>query len=189
MPWDTTLGYSYIEPFLLQVGGMDEQVVTMALVAFGIAGLVGSAICSRFYRGHRWAFAVWVVAGVALALALLRPAALGVVGVFAVCMLWGIAGSGYSIVYQAEIIEFASDGEQTVAMAIFSGIFNLGIGTGSFIGWRRLHVRHHRPCGLRGGLHRAPCLTVLRIRADQTYESPELKVGHENNCSKSIISI
>lgn len=109
-------GYSYIEPFLLQVGGMDEQVVTMALVAFGIAGLVGSAICSRFYRGHRWAFAVWVV------------------GVFAVCMLWGIAGSGYSIVYQAEIIEFASDGEQTVAMAIFSGIFNLGIGTGSFIG-------------------------------------------------------
>ena len=49
-------------------------------------------------------------------------------------MLWGIAGSGYSIVYQAEIIEFASDGEQTVAMAIFSGIFNLGIGTGSFIG-------------------------------------------------------
>ena len=113
---------------------MDEQVVTMALVAFGIAGLVGSAICSRFYRGHRWAFAVWVVAGVALALLLLRPAALGIVGVFAVCMLWGIAGSGYSIVYQAEIIEFASDGEQTVAMAIFSGIFNLGIGTGSFIG-------------------------------------------------------
>ena len=127
-------GYSYIEPFLLQVGGMDEQVVTMALVAFGIAGLVGSAICSRFYRGHRWAFAVWVVAGVALALLLLRPAALGIVGVFVVCMLWGIAGSGYSIVYQAEIIEFASDGEQTVAMAIFSGIFNLGIGTGSFIG-------------------------------------------------------
>lgn len=113
---------------------MDERVVTMALVAFGIAGLVGSAICSRFYRGHRWAFAVWVVAGVVLALVLLRPAALGVVGVFAVCMLWGIAGSGYSIVYQAEIIEFASDGEQTVAMAIFSGIFNLGIGTGSFIG-------------------------------------------------------
>ena len=127
-------GYSYIEPFLLQVGGMDEQVVTMALVAFGVAGLMGSAVCSRFYRGHRRAFALWVIAGVALALLLLRPAAFGIAGVFAVCMLWGIAGSGYSIVYQAEIIEFASDGEQTVAMAIFSGIFNLGIGTGSFIG-------------------------------------------------------
>lgn len=127
-------GYSYIEPFLLQVGGMDEQVVTMALVAFGIAGLVGSAICSRFYRGHRWAFAVWVVAGVALALLLLRPppSASSACSPSACC--GGIAGSGYSIVYQAEIIEFASDGEQTVAMAIFSGIFNLGIGTGSFIG-------------------------------------------------------
>lgn len=127
-------GYSYIEPFLLQIGGMDEAVVTFALVAFGIAGVVGSAICSRCYRSHRRAFAVAVVAGVALALLLLRASALSVGLVFAVCALWGIAGSGYSIVYQAEIIEFASEGEQTVAMAIFSGIFNLGIGTGSFIG-------------------------------------------------------
>lgn len=127
-------GYSYIEPFLLQVGGMDEVVVTLALVAFGIAGIVGSMICSRFYRGHRRVFAVAVVAGVALALVLLRVSAVSVALVFTVCALWGIAGSGYSIVYQAEIIEFSSEGEQTVAMAIFSGIFNLGIGTGSFIG-------------------------------------------------------
>ena len=131
---------------------------------------------------------MWVVAGVALALLLLRPAALGIVGVFVVCMLWGIAGSGYSIVYQAEIIEFASDGEQTVAMAIFSGILNLGIGTGSFIGGG-VCTFGTIAMWVTWGLHRAPCLTVLRIRADQTYESPELKVGPENNCSKSIISI
>ena len=182
-------GYSYIEPFLLQVGGMDEQVVTMALVAFGIAGLVGSAICSRFYRGHRWAFAVWVVAGVALALALLRPAALGVVGVFAVCMLWGIAGSGYSIVYQAESHRvrkrWRADGRDGHLLRHLQPRHRHG----QLHRRRRLHVRHHRPCGLRGGFHRAPCLTVLRIRADQTYESSELKVGPENNCSKSIISI
>ena len=127
-------GYSYIEPFLLQIGGMDENVVTLALVAFGVAGVCGSVVCSRFYRTHRRAFAIAVVAGVALALALLRPSVVSIVFVFAVCALWGIAGSSYSIVYQAEIIEFASEGEQTVAMAIFSGIFNLGIGTGSFIG-------------------------------------------------------
>ena len=35
---------------------------------------------------------------------------------------------------QAKIIEVADESEQTVAMAMFSGIFNLGIGTGSFIG-------------------------------------------------------
>ena len=127
-------GYSYIEPFLLQIGGMNEGVVTLALVAFGIAGVCGSVVCSRFYRGHRLLFSMAVVAGVALALALLRASVAWVPLVFAVCAVWGIAGSGYSIVYQAEIIEFASEGEQTVAMAIFSGIFNLGIGTGSFIG-------------------------------------------------------
>lgn len=127
-------GYSYIEPFLLQIGGMDESVVTLALVAFGVAGIVGSVICSWFYRSHRVAFAVAVVAGVALSLLLLRVSVVSAALVFAVCALWGVAGAGYSIVYQAEIIEFASEGEQTVAMAIFSGIFNLGIGTGSFIG-------------------------------------------------------
>lgn len=51
-----------------------------------------------------------------------------------VCVLWGVSGSGYNIVYQAKIIEVADESEQTVAMAMFSGIFNLGIGTGSFIG-------------------------------------------------------
>lgn len=127
-------GYSYIEPFLLQVGGLDEGAVTAALVFFGLAGIVASVVCTKLYSRHRSAFAVAVVAGVVLSLALLRLAATSLVGVAVVCFVWGLAGACYSIVYQAEIINFASDGEQTVAMALFSGIFNLGIGTGSFIG-------------------------------------------------------
>ena len=127
-------GYSYIEPFLLQVGGMGEDVVTAALVVFGIAGLVGSFICTRFYTAKSVFFPCAVIAGVAVSLALLLPAAAALPLVFLVCVLWGMSGSGYSIVYQAKIIEVADESEQTVAMAIFSGIFNLGIGTGSFIG-------------------------------------------------------
>ncbi len=127
-------GYSYIEPFLLQVGGFDEAAVTGALVFFGLAGIAGSVVCTKLYSRHRIAFAVAVVAGVAVSLAALRLAAFSLAGVVVVCFIWGLAGACYSIVYQAEIINFAHDGEQTVAMALFSGIFNLGIGTGSFIG-------------------------------------------------------
>ena len=158
----------------------------MALVAFGIAGLVGSAICSRFYRGHRWAFAVWAVAGVALALSRPAPAALWSRRRVRRMHAVGHRRIGHHR-HQAEIIEFASDGEQTVAMAIF----------------RHLQPRHrhgelHRRRSVQCSTplpmwvfrpHRVSRLAVLRIRADQTYESPELKVGHENNCSKSIISI
>lgn len=65
---------------------------------------------------------------------MLRPSVAALPLLIAVCVLWGVSGSGYNIVYQAKIIEIADESEQTVAMAMFSGIFNLGIGTGSFIG-------------------------------------------------------
>lgn len=126
--------YSYIEPFLLQIGGMGEDVVTVVLVVFGIAGLLGSAVCTRFYSAKSSFFPCAVIAGVAFSLASLRPSVATFPLLIAVCVLWGVSGSGYNIVYQAKIIEVADESEQTVAMAMFSGIFNLGIGTGSFIG-------------------------------------------------------
>ena len=126
--------YSYIEPFLLQIGGMGEDAVTVVLVVFGIAGLLGSAVCTRFYSAKSSFFPCAVIAGVAFSLAVLRPSVAALPLLIAVCVLWGVSGSGYNIVYQAKVIEVADESEQTVAMAMFSGIFNLGIGTGSFIG-------------------------------------------------------
>lgn len=126
--------YSYIEPFLLQIGGMGEDAVTVVLVVFGIAGLLGSAVCTRFYLAKSSFFPCAVIAGVAFSLAVLRPSVAALPLLIAVCVLWGVSGSGYNIVYQAKVIEVADESEQTVAMAMFSGIFNLGIGTGSFIG-------------------------------------------------------
>jgi MFS transporter, DHA1 family, L-arabinose/isopropyl-beta-D-thiogalactopyranoside export protein len=126
--------YSYIEPFLLQVGGMPDGLVTTVLVVFGVAGLVGSAICTRFYTAKSVHFPRLAIAGVAVAILLLRFCVVSAPLTFAVCVLWGISSSAYQIVYQAKIIEVADESEQTVATAMFSGIFNLGIGTGSFIG-------------------------------------------------------
>lgn len=42
-------GYSYVEPFLLQVAAMPAGVVTVTLSLFGFAGLAGSYIISRYY--------------------------------------------------------------------------------------------------------------------------------------------
>lgn len=127
-------GYSYIEPFLLQVGAMSAEVVTWVLVAFGIAGMLASVVCTRYYAHHRRLFLLGSVLGVALSLLFLQFGAHCLVLLLAVCVLWGVCGAAFSIVYQAEILRFAKQGQETVAMAIFSGIFNLGIGTGSFIG-------------------------------------------------------
>ncbi len=127
-------GYSYIEPFLLQIGGLTSGEVTFVLVAFGLSGIVGSALCPRLFPRFPMLFLVASVGGVCLSLACMAIGALSFAAAFAVCFIWGVCGAVYSIVYQSEIIRVAPSGSQTVAMAIFSGIFNLGIGTGSFIG-------------------------------------------------------
>lgn len=133
--WGYYTGYSYIEPFLLQVAGLGNDVVTMVLSVFGVASIVGSLLCSKLYPRFRFPFFRAITIGVAAALLLMHAAAgLGLAAVLAVCALWGISAAAVSVVYQAEIINVSSDEEETVAMAFFSGIFNFGIGTGALLG-------------------------------------------------------
>lgn len=133
--WGYYTGYSYIEPFLLQVGGIESGMVTIVLSVFGVASIVGSLACSKLYPRFRFPFFRIITIGVPVALLFMHAAVgLGVGAVFADVVLWGICAAAVSVVYQAEIINVSSDEEETVAMAFFSGIFNFGIGFGAFLG-------------------------------------------------------
>ena len=48
-------GYSYIEPFLAQVAGLDNDWITWVLTAFGLVGIVGSLWFSRDYEKRPYA--------------------------------------------------------------------------------------------------------------------------------------
>ena len=127
-------GYSYIEPFLQQVAAMPDALITVALTVFGVAGLVGSWLFARLFDGHRRAFLTATMVGVAAALLLLSPLAGMAAGPFAVCALWGVSATAFNVAAQAEIIRITSEEASPVAMSIFSGLFNVGIGTGSIVG-------------------------------------------------------
>ena len=127
-------GYSYIEPFMQQIGGLDANTVTLALTVFGLAGIVGSFLFSRFYDGHRVGFVRIMVFGVAAALALMGMAVFGPAAAFGVCALWGVCATAFNVAFQAEIIHVTKADESAVATSIFSGLFNLGIGCGSWFG-------------------------------------------------------
>ena len=127
-------GYSYIEPFFRQVASLEDGVITAALCVFGAAGIVSSFLYAKGYARFRFFFLGSVVVGLTLSLMLLRFAAVNVVFVMILCAVWGLSSAAFSIAVQAEIIRNAPGEEQTVAMAIFSGLFNLGIGTGTFFG-------------------------------------------------------
>lgn len=127
-------GYSYIEPFMQQVGGVEAGVITLSLTVFGVAGLVGSWLFGRLFDGHRLPFLAVTLTGVASALLLMQASAATIVTMFAMCALWGCCGTAFNVAFQAELIKYTSEDESAVAMSIFSGLFNLGIGAGSAVG-------------------------------------------------------
>ena len=126
--------YSYIEPFLQQVASFDAGMITVSLTVFGVAGILGSMLFSRLYDGRSQLFLALSIAGVVAALALLRVVAGSVPAVLAVFMLWGCCGTAFNVAFQAEIIKGVEEDESSVAMSIFSGLFNFGIGAGSALG-------------------------------------------------------
>ena len=72
--------------------------------------------------------------GVGVALLLMRVSTVAAAAVFAVCALWGVCATSFNVAFQAEVIRMTPPSASAVAMSIFSGLFNLGIGCGSWIG-------------------------------------------------------
>lgn len=128
------VGYSYIEPFMQQVARLSASSITLSLTVFGCAGLVGSWLFGRLYDGHKLGFLAVSLAALAAALLLLRASAASIVAVYALCALWGMSATAFNVAFQSELIEHTSSDDSAVAMSIFSGLFNLGIGTGTAIG-------------------------------------------------------
>lgn len=152
--------YSYIEPFLQQVAHFDANMITMSLTVFGCAGIVGSALFSRFYDGNSQVFLALTIAGVALAIGVLRPVSGSMVAILAAFMLWGCCGTAFNVAFQAEIIKGSSEDDSSVAMSIFSGLFNFGIGAGSALGGVVVTSVSVEAIGLVGAVIVAACWIV-----------------------------
>lgn len=144
-------GYSYIEPFLQQVAAMPDALITAALTVFGVAGLVGSGLFARFFDAHRRPFLTATMLGMAATLLLLLPLAGVPAGPFAVCVIWGVSATAYNVAAQAEVIRSTSQAATPVAMSVFSGLFNVGIGTGSIVGGLVCDAAGPAGVGLVGG--------------------------------------
>lgn len=127
-------GYSYIEPFLGNVASMSPDVVTLVLIVFGASGMLGSISFSKYYMANRRRFMFVMTIGPALCLLLLQVAAASLLSVVAVCIMWGAMATAFNITFQDNTIRFAPENATSIGMSIFSGIFNLGIGSGAYVG-------------------------------------------------------
>ena len=101
--------YSYIEPFLHNVAAFSPDLITAALMLLGVSGI-------------------------AAMLFLWQAASISVGTMIVLTMLLGILATLYNTMFQAEVLATVPRDASTVATAIYSGIFNLGIGSGTYIG-------------------------------------------------------
>lgn len=127
-------GYSYIEPFLGRVAGFTPDIVTLVLIVFGGSGMLGSIAFSKYYMSNPRRFVAVATVAPALCLLLMQVSAVSLASVLAVCVVWGSMATAFNIAFQDNVMRFAPEEATSVAMSIFSGIFNLGIGSGAYIG-------------------------------------------------------
>ena len=131
--------YSYIEPFMSSVASLSDSWITMSLSLFGVAGICGSVLFSKFYAKNRVNFVRIMTMNIAIVLFLLKPSSVSLVTLLIICAYWGLTSTAFNVACQSEVILHAGNAG-TVAMSIFSGIFNLGIGMGSFIGGQTVNI-------------------------------------------------
>ena len=126
-------GYSYIEPFLKDVAGLSANMSTIVLLIFGAAGIGGSILFSKHNDKYSYRLMVAALSCIFISLLVLHIASLHLYTLILLCVFWGIAMMVMGLVFQDRVIKLAPDAT-AVAMSIYSGIFNIGIGGGALVG-------------------------------------------------------
>ena len=125
--------YSYIEPFMVRIGEMSDAAATAILLIFGLSGIIASLLFNHFYQRSPTVFLLTSMGILMLSLVLLLPLSENQFSMFLLAFIWGIGISGIGLSLQVRVLQLASDATD-VAMAIYSGLYNIGIGGGALFG-------------------------------------------------------
>lgn len=125
--------YSYIEPFVQNVAGLSANFATVLLLILGGAGIIGSLVFGKLGNRHASSLVSMAIALLVVCLLLLLPAADSEAHLAILSIFWGIAIMVIGLGMQVKVLALAPDATD-VAMALFSGIFNIGIGAGALVG-------------------------------------------------------
>lgn len=130
--------FTYLSPLMTEVTRVSEATVSLALMLFGVATVIGNLFGGRLSDRIGTARALKVVlAGLAVSLAALPFTASLVVPMFANLFVWGVFAFAISPIVQSGVVSIA-EVEAPDAVGTASGFniaaFNLGIASASFIG-------------------------------------------------------
>lgn len=126
--------FTYFLPFMQQLGEFSKNTVVMLLLVLGGSGVAGSILGGKFAE-HRSRLMLFLPLLILCVLQALLPLAArhGLAAVIALCFFWGAAFTFSTLVYQLHVLALSPKAVD-VAVAIFSGTFNIGIGGGALLG-------------------------------------------------------
>ncbi|MDU0810683.1 MAG: sugar transporter [Burkholderia sp.] len=125
--------YTYIEPFIQLVNQASGSRITYILILFGIAGLPAAICFNRLYSDQPRKFLLVSVITVSTCLLILFPSSLNIITLSIHVFIWGGAIVCFGLAIQSWILKFATESTD-LAVSIHSGLYNVGIGTGAFLG-------------------------------------------------------
>ena len=125
--------YSYIEPFTLNIAHFSSVQTTTLLLIYGAAGFLGSYLFGKFGARYPKVAIPFCSLCLAISMLLLLPLAQDLISLNMLSLFWGMGIINLSLALQAKTLNLASDATD-VAMAIYSGLYNVGIGGGALLG-------------------------------------------------------
>lgn len=161
--------YSYIEPFIIKINQFSESFATSILLIFGVAGFIASQLFAKFFDKQPNLFIFFALFGLFLSLLSVNVITGGQALWVGLALLWGVAIMAISLALQLTVLKLSPKATD-VAMSIFSGIYNVGIGGGALLGsW----VISHYQLAQVGNVGAVVLLVAMAIFALFCYFSPK----------------
>lgn len=126
--------YTYIRPVLEEVADAGPALISMLLLTYGVAGVLGNFVAGAARSARRMlAYISAVLAGAVLLLPLLGTTAAGALVLLAI---WGFVYGGVTVTTQAWLLGAAPRKQAEASSALLVGVFNAAIALGAFTGGR-----------------------------------------------------
>ena len=125
--------YTYITPFMKNIGGFNQNVIVLLLLVVGFSGMIGSVIFAKYAEKNPTAIFIIPMLLLITCLLSLYVCSFTLYTAIIQCLIWGLSITIIGMVMQSKVIDAAPDATD-IATSVYSGIFNIGIGGGAFIG-------------------------------------------------------
>ena len=142
------ISYAYVSPILQTIAEVPPARISLLLLVFGLAGLVGNFAISPLMQRSPGAAVLFVASGIGISLVLMMAAVHSPGAAMLVMPVWGLFAGAISVAIQSFVTREAHDHEEA-GTALNSAVYNLAIASGAGIGGAVIDLAgHHAVLGV-----------------------------------------